>query len=195
MQLLGDEDRYKEVTKKLLDQLLQNYNFRLDFLFHERAVVMQQAVESLEFGITPEIILATCCNRDYYFEATVDTQLAADAYTRPVAVFDTRAYSPSALYLPFTIPQPPNMQPRPVNLLLNAEDNHFVVIDLVPNLARHLTWPCVRIYHKEGWISYLGHSVDYKTTWRYLSRAKVMEQAVAFFDNIGPLAIDELYSK
>ncbi|KAI8140071.1 hypothetical protein BJV82DRAFT_716179 [Fennellomyces sp. T-0311] len=163
LQILGNQDKHMKLKERMLSHLHRNHDFYLDCLFNGRINVMKNTIERLEYGSTPETAHIKSCGRDYYSEGTIDAQIAADAYTTPIAIFDTRPEWPSVMYLPLTVPSEDNPQPQPVNLLPLSQIGHFVVIDLIPSRACHLEWPAVKPYHEKLW-QYLGCSKDYNAT-------------------------------
>ncbi|KAG2215876.1 hypothetical protein INT45_003291 [Circinella minor] len=161
LQLHGNQIQYTKVKQTMLSHLDANYEFYRDILCNGHDNIMNRVINRLEFSITPETAQHTSCSSDYWFDALRDSQIAADAYTTPIAVFTDNTYWKSVLYLPFTIPSDTNRHPQPLNLFHCS--NHFSVVDFIPSRTRHMEWPSVRPYHKAGW-DFLGLAADYKTT-------------------------------
>ncbi|KAG2216727.1 hypothetical protein INT45_013838 [Circinella minor] len=161
LQLHGDQNQYTKVKQTMLSHLNANYEFYRDILCNGRDNIMNRVINRLEFGIIPETAHHTSCSSDYWFDALRDSQIAADAYTTPIAVFMGNTHWKSVLYLPFTIPSDTNRHPQPLNLFHCS--NHFSMVDLIPSRTRYMEWPSVRPYHKAGW-DFLGLAADYKTT-------------------------------
>ncbi|KAG2215578.1 hypothetical protein INT45_000724 [Circinella minor] len=182
LQLHGDQNQYTKVKQTMLSHLNANYEFYRDILCNGRDNIMNRVINRLEFSITPETAHHTSCSSDYWFDALRDSQIAADAYTTPIAVFMDNTHWKSVLYLLFTIPSDTNRHPQPLNLFHCS--NHFSVVDLIPSRTRHMEWPSVRPYHKAGW-DFLGLAADYKTTWRYLHRKRLTREDIEFFEEIG----------
>ncbi|KAI9257133.1 hypothetical protein BDA99DRAFT_606410 [Phascolomyces articulosus] len=179
LQLYGDQDQYQKIKQTMLNHLFANYEFYLDILAKGNDVILKNIVRRLEFGITPETIHTTTCSSDYWFNGAMDTQIAADAYTTPIAVFDERPSWKSFLYLPFTFPSDTNRQPQPINMFLHS--NHFSVVDLIPSRARHMVWPAVKPYHEVGW-GILGLNVEYNATWKYIHRKRLTQEEKQFLE-------------
>ncbi|CDH61026.1 predicted protein [Lichtheimia corymbifera JMRC:FSU:9682] len=126
----------------------------------------RRLIEAMEYGLAEDtkMVRYSFCPRKYWFDASTMAQIAADAFGRPVAVFETgnKHSSPPRFLLPLTTPSQ-NAKPSP--MILHLVGNHYYSLVMKPSLR--VEWPPVPLYHRQAWDE-MQLSAHCKTTWRYL---------------------------
>lgn len=145
----GNQDAYMDVKRDMLAYLRENKP-----MYHERYVNLRDCLDDMEkilrYGIdNPED--STCwCPSQYWFKTPEFSQLAADTFGRPVAIYpdndrkkpdsDEYAFKP-LLHVPFNGPK--KGQTRPI-LMQHVNNCHWSTMDLKRGGAT-MTW---RILHQ-----------------------------------------------
>lgn len=163
-QLYKNEDEYM-VVKDLMLVTARAYSqiYKKYILYHSEQEYIR-LITSMEYGLTPETKMEqkNFCPHKYWFDASTMAQVAADAFSRPVAVFETcnRSCSPPRFILPLAAPK----VSTPAPLILHLVGGHYYSLVMKPSIR--VEWPAVPAYHKQAWdeMEVPGH---YKTTWRY----------------------------
>ncbi|CDH60976.1 predicted protein [Lichtheimia corymbifera JMRC:FSU:9682] len=142
----------------------------------------ERLVRTLEFGLTPETKDAHLdfCPQKYWFDGSTMAQVAADAFGRPVAVFETCSQHPSPprFVLPFS---PPVENPKPTPMILHLVGAHYYSLVIKPSIR--VEWPSVPHYHQQAWRE-LEIPAHYKTTWRYLHIRKPKPTQKIYYPDI-----------
>ncbi|KAI9244104.1 RTC4-like domain-containing protein [Phascolomyces articulosus] len=106
------------------------------------------------------------CYKEYWFDAAQDAQIAANAFSIPIAVYSDGSVHESILYLPYDLP---DGQPLP-EIMHFVNGNHFQTIKT--KRFPRMTWPPILPQPMAIWESRGRDQSEYKAAWKYIHRKK-----------------------
>ncbi|KAI9490852.1 hypothetical protein BDB00DRAFT_915131 [Zychaea mexicana] len=115
------------------------------------------------------------CPKEYWFDGSVDIQLAANALERPIACYTSglwAKYHPPSLTLPHSVPSGKRYSLLPF-VMHFVNGNHWEPVLLRSSVK--MQWPPLSQRHKQQW-NEINPGHDHKTFWRYLHIKKTVDQ-------------------
>ncbi|KAI9265165.1 hypothetical protein BDA99DRAFT_44130 [Phascolomyces articulosus] len=128
--------------------------------------VFNDLLKRLAYGIVPRLQTRSVYYKEYWFDAAQDAQMAANAFSIPIAVYSDGSVNESILYLPYDLP---DGQPLP-EIMHFVNGNHFQTIKTKRFLR--VTWPPVFSQSMAIWESRGRYQSEYKAAWKYIHRKK-----------------------
>lgn len=180
----GNENEFPSIKRAMLNELDSNigvyqryFNYPVERL--RKIVAYGHDAESA----IPEDV-STGCSYEYWFDANICAQLAADTFNTPIAIFSDAGkrtittengtkevfIHPPITYLPYKGPIATNTPPVPL-VMHFVHGNHWATV--LMKRSRKMVWPPIAYKHKEV-CSILGIDDKVRSFWnRHLSFKKV----------------------
>lgn len=181
-QLYKNEHDFMVVKERMLVTARANSHIYKKYILYHSDQEYVRLMTSLEYGLTDETSMErnNFCPMQYWFDGSTMARVAADAFCRPVAIFETcnKPCNPPRFILPFS---PPIEGAKPAPLILHLVGNHFYSLVMKPSIR--VEWPAVPQYHQQAWHE-MEVPAHYKTTWRYLHMKKTKPTTQTFYPDI-----------